>query len=148
MDNKNLVYGIGGLLVGIVLTWVISSNAVNNQNYGMMRMMGIRNTTSNSSMMASYDDHHDSDDNNSMMGNNMSGAMQGMMSGLNNKTGDVFDKAFLSEMIAHHQGAIDMANAALKNAKHQEIKDLANAIISAQTKEINQMKEWQVTWYK
>jgi uncharacterized protein (DUF305 family) len=148
MDNKNLVYGIGGLLVGIVLTWVISSNAVNNQNYGMMRMMGIRNTTSNSSMMASYDDHHDSDDNNGMMSNNMSGAMQGMMSGLNNKTGDVFDKAFLSEMIAHHQGAIDMANAALKNAKHQEIKDLANAIISAQTKEINQMKEWQVTWYK
>jgi uncharacterized protein (DUF305 family) len=99
-------------------------------------------------MMASYDDHHDSDDNNGMMSNNMSGAMQGMMSGLNNKTGDVFDKAFLSEMIAHHQGAIDMANAALKNAKHQEIKDLANAIISAQTKEINQMKEWQVTWYK
>jgi uncharacterized protein (DUF305 family) len=71
-----------------------------------------------------------------------------MCNGLNNKTGDVFDKAFLSEMIAHHQGAIDMANAALKNAKHQEIKDLANAIISAQTKEINQMKEWQVTWYK
>lgn len=148
MDNKNLVYGIGGLLVGIVLTWLISSNAVNNQNYGMMRMMGIRNTTSNSSMMASYDDHHDSDDSNGMMGNNMSGAMQGMMSGLNNKTGDEFDKAFLSEMIVHHQGAIDMANAALKNAKHQEIKDLANAIISAQTKEINQMKEWRTTWYK
>jgi uncharacterized protein (DUF305 family) len=41
-----------------------------------------------------------------------------------------------------------MANAALKNAKHQEIKDLANAIISAQTKEINQMKEWQTNWYK
>ena len=111
----------------------------------MMRMMGMRNMMQNSSMM---DDHHDDDDDNDMMGDSMSGAMQGMMSGLNNKTGDEFDKAFLSEMIVHHQGAIDMANAALKNAKHQEIKDLANAIISAQTKEINQMKEWQQAWYK
>lgn len=143
--NDKITYGVIGLLLGIILTWVFASSAVNNQNAGMMRMMGMRNMMQNSSTM---DDHHDSDDNNGMMGNNMSGAMQGMMTGLNNKTGDEFDKAFLSEMIIHHQGAIDMANAAFKNAKHQEIKDLANNIISAQTKEINQMKEWQQAWYK
>jgi uncharacterized protein (DUF305 family) len=49
-------------------------------------------------------------------GSGMSGAMAGMMSELNSKTGDDFDKAFLSEMIVHHQGAVQMAQAALSNA--------------------------------
>jgi len=77
----------------------------------------------------------------------MEGAMDDMMRGLEGKTGDDFDKAFLSEMIMHHQGAVEMANAALTNAKHEEIKTMANAIISAQTTEIQQMQDWQKTWY-
>jgi uncharacterized protein (DUF305 family) len=72
------------------------------------------------------------------------GAMNGMLQG---KTGDTFDKAFLSEMIVHHQGAVVMAQEALKNAKHQEIKDLAQNIITAQNKEIAEMQAWQVAWY-
>ena len=85
-----------------------------------------------------------------MMRNNemgMGSAMDDMMSGLNGKTGDEFDKAFLSEMITHHQGAVQMAEAALTSAKHQEIKDMAKAIISAQTIEIKQMQDWQKSWY-
>lgn len=77
----------------------------------------------------------------------MHGAMDDMMSGLDGKTGDAFDKAFLAEMIVHHQGAVDMAEAALKDAKHAEIKTMANAIISAQTAEIKQMQDWQKSWY-
>ena len=77
----------------------------------------------------------------------MHGAMGDMMSGLEGKTGDVFDKAFIEEMIVHHQGAVDMANAALTSAKHTEIKTMAEAIIKAQTAEIAQMKEWQKSWY-
>jgi len=73
--------------------------------------------------------------------------MGAMMASLEGKTGDEFDKVFLSEMIMHHEGAVDMAEAALQNAKHQEIKDMANAIISAQTTEINQMRNWQSVWY-
>lgn len=73
--------------------------------------------------------------------------MTGMVSGLSGKTGDVFDKTFIDEMITHHEGAVVMAEAALKNAKHQEIKDMADAIISTQTKEINQMKAWRSSWY-
>lgn len=87
---------------------------------------------------------------NGMMGGangGMQGAMQGMMAGLDGKTGDDFDKAFLSEMIMHHQGAVDMAQLALTNAKHQEIKDLAKNIIDAQNKEIADMKKWQGSWY-
>ena len=84
-----------------------------------------------------------------MGGNNssMSGAMASMMVGLQGKTGDDFDKAFISEMVMHHEGAVDMAEEALKNAKHQEIKNLANAIISAQNKEITDMKAWYKAWY-
>ena len=89
----------------------------------------------------------------SMMSNDGSSnmSMADMMSSMNaelkGKTGDAFDKAFLSEMIVHHQGAVEMAQAALTNAKHKEIKDLANAIISAQNKEISQMQQWQKAWY-
>lgn len=74
-------------------------------------------------------------------------AMQGMTMGLEGKTGDAFDKAFLSEMIVHHEGAVAMAKAAQMHAAHQEIKDLAEAIIAAQTTEIEQMRQWQTQWY-
>lgn len=60
--------------------------------------------------------------------------------------GEDYDRMFLANMIAHHQGAVDMANLALTSAKHQEIKDMANAIISAQTKEISDMQGWQTAW--
>lgn len=83
---------------------------------------------------------------NSRMG--MGTAMENMMSGLNGLSGDAFDKAFLTEMIMHHEGAVVMAEAALKDAKHQEIKDLASAIITAQNQEISQMKGWLSGWYK
>jgi len=77
----------------------------------------------------------------------MHGAMGDMMAELSGKTGDEFDKAFLAEMIVHHEGAVDMASAALKDAKHNELKQMANAIISAQMTEIQQMKDWQKSWY-
>lgn len=77
----------------------------------------------------------------------MNNAMDEMMSGLEGKKGDDFDQAFLAEMILHHEGAVDMAEAALISAKHPEIKDMARAIIMAQTAEIAQMKQWADLWY-
>lgn len=76
--------------------------------------------------------------------NNMS--MNNMTASLRNKSGDEFDKAFIAGMIVHHQGAVEMANFAEDNAKHQEIKDLSRSIISTQQKEIAQMKQWQIDW--
>lgn len=70
-------------------------------------------------------------------------AMSGSLKGLKD---DGFDKQFISEMITHHEGAVDMAKLALTNAKHQEIKSMAQDIIDAQTKEITQMKRWQTEW--
>ena len=70
----------------------------------------------------------------------------GMMNQLNGRTGEVFDKAFLQQMIMHHQSAINMAASGKTNAAHQELKDLTVAIVTAQTKEIQQMKQWQKNW--
>lgn len=72
--------------------------------------------------------------------------MAEMNADLKGKTGDEFDKDFISMMIEHHQGAIDMASLATTNAKHDEIKTLGKAIISAQTSEIAEMQQWQMDW--
>ena len=65
---------------------------------------------------------------------------------LEGKNGDEFDKAFVVTMIAHHQGAIEMAKLAQDNAKHAEIKQLSQGIISTQQKEVDQLKLWQQQW--
>jgi hypothetical protein len=94
------------------------------------------------------DEMMDDDDAYGMMGMDeaMDMSMNDMAGMLVGKTGDAFDEAFIVGMIPHHQGAIDMAKLAQKNAKHQEIKNMANAIISAQQKEIDQMNQWLKDW--
>jgi len=72
--------------------------------------------------------------------------MDTMTASLQGKTGDDFDKAFLEAMIEHHESAVAMSRPAAQNAFHQEIKDLARAIIEAQDGEIAQMRAWQVEW--
>ena len=58
-----------------------------------------------------------------------------------------FDKAFIDAMVPHHQGAIAMAKAELAKGNQPALRDMAEKIISAQTKEIDQMKQWRETWY-
>lgn len=77
---------------------------------------------------------------------NMSSDMTAMSDNLKGLKGDAFDKKFIDEMITHHEGAVDMAKLALTNAKHQEVKSMAQGIITAQTKEIAQLKSWQAEW--
>jgi len=60
--------------------------------------------------------------------------------------GEDYDKMFLAGMIAHHQGAVDMANLALTQAKHSELKTMAQNIVNAQTSEISKMTAWQKDW--
>ncbi len=83
----------------------------------------------------------------SQMPMNMHGAMSGMTMGLEGKTGAALEEAFLDEMIVHHQGAIEMSQALLKGTSRPELVKLANDIISAQTAEIAQMKEWRMSWF-
>jgi uncharacterized protein (DUF305 family) len=58
-----------------------------------------------------------------------------------------FDKAFIGAMIPHHQSAIEMAEVAYEKSKVSEIKELARNIVSAQKREIEQMKGWREQWY-
>lgn len=73
-------------------------------------------------------------------------SMNDMTEDLKGKTGDDYDRAFVSNMIAHHEGAVEMARLSAKNAKHIEVKELSENIISAQVKEISEMKKWQADW--
>lgn len=52
------------------------------------------------------------------------------------------DHDFVHLMIVHHQSAIDMAKAAKMYAQTTFIKNMADMIIAAQTKEISDMKAW------
>jgi len=52
-----------------------------------------------------------------------------------------FEPTFLTLMIGHHEGAIEMAEAELADGQNAEAKQLAEEIIDAQQREIEQMTE-------
>lgn len=58
-----------------------------------------------------------------------------------------YDKNFIDGMVPHHQAAIDMAKVGQRKAEHAELRQLAEAIISAQEGEIAQMKAWRKEWF-
>jgi len=122
-NNNTVLIGVALLVVGLVAGWLIAGSQSNTASHMMSDGTMMGGSMSMESMMAS------------------------MNANLQGKTGDAFDEEFLSEMIVHHQGAIDMAILAQTNAKRQEIKDLSNEIINAQETEIAQMKQWQKDWY-
>ncbi len=77
-----------------------------------------------------------------------SGTMPGMdHSTMNMESNTAFDAMFLDGMIEHHQGAIEMAEMALEQAEHEEIRILSEEIIAAQASEIEQMQSWRSEWY-
>ena len=61
--------------------------------------------------------------------------------------GKPFDQRFIAAMVSHHQGAIAMAQEAKGKAEHAEIKQLADAIITAQTAEVAQLQQWNREWF-
>ena len=58
---------------------------------------------------------------------------------LRNSQGIEFDRLFLKAMIAHHEGAIDMAEM-IVDSKNSEAAKLGKSIIDTQLAEINEMK--------
>ncbi len=129
MKKESILYGVIGLLTGIVLMGFTATYAVNNEHNGMMKMMGMNTNQKGQETM-----------------NNNDMSMAEMATMLKGETGDNFDKEFIAGMIVHHQGAIDMAKLAKDNAKHDEVKSLANDILAAQSKEIDMMQTWQTQW--
>lgn len=60
---------------------------------------------------------------------------------LSNARGTAFDQAFVAGMIAHHEGAIDMANTVVGYGENSAVRTLAQKIIAAQTAEITELKK-------
>lgn len=61
---------------------------------------------------------------------------------MNGMMAEDIDVAFVCGMIAHHQGAINMATAELEHGDNQWAKDMAQKVIDAQEKEIADMVSW------
>jgi uncharacterized protein (DUF305 family) len=67
-------------------------------------------------------------------------AMKKMMNDMMVKpTGDV-DRDFVAMMAAHHQGAVDMAQAFLRYGRNEQLRRLCQEIIVTQTQEITVMR--------
>lgn|SRR5574343_134966 len=127
MEKNKTIVTIGLFLAGIIMGWVIWGSNTNKAGYHVMpdgTMMSNDGVTS------------------------MQHSMDSMSASLVGKTGDDFDKEFLAQMIVHHEGAVVMAQQVLATSKRPELAQLANEIISAQTKEIEMMRNWQNTWFK
>ncbi|MDD9208082.1 DUF305 domain-containing protein, partial [Georgenia sp. 10Sc9-8] len=77
-----------------------------------------------------------------MEGMDMEGMDQGeAMTELKALSGAEFDRRFLELMIAHHQGAVTMAETELDQGENPQALDLAQRIIDDQTTEIALMEE-------
>ncbi|MEV5743519.1 DUF305 domain-containing protein [Microbispora rosea] len=76
----------------------------------------------------------------------MDHGMPGMMSGedmkkLEGLKGAAFDKAFLTMMIQHHEGAITMAKEEREAGVYEPAKQMADSIMTSQSAEISTMKK-------
>lgn len=67
-------------------------------------------------------------------------AMAKMMAGMQIKPSGDIDRDFAAMMIAHHQGAIDMAQAQLRYGKNEQLRRIAQEIIVDQMQEIAAMR--------
>ncbi|WP_229428684.1 DUF305 domain-containing protein [Microvirga pudoricolor] len=81
---------------------------------------------------------------------NMNDAQKGYMQAMMKMHGPMMaahmikdsDVAFVCGMIAHHQGAIDMADVVLKTGDNAEAKKMAEKTKKEQGQEIAEMKDW------
>lgn len=78
-------------------------------------------------------------------GHSMGDGMAGMLSDseihtLKGSTGKAFDRLFLTGMIAHHEGAINMV-IMIENSSNSDVNKLGQEIVNSQTAEIELMKK-------
>lgn len=127
--GKEIIYGVVGMLIGVILTLVVSPQL------SASRISRPETATPTTAQTAAPMHHGDG-----------SMSMDQMVQMLVGKSGADFDRAFITGMIEHHQGAIEMARLAEQNATHEEIRTMSGQIVTAQEAEIKQMRTWQQAW--
>lgn len=115
-----------------------------NQNAESRNLSEPRNSMNHNGMNHGAMNHngmnHSSSPNHSQMNHSM-------MQTAPNAAAQPFDLQFLDTMIAHHEGAVEMAKPAAEKAANAELKTLAAKIIADQTLEIAEMKKWREAWF-
>ena len=92
-------------------------------------------------MMQAWLEKHDLPRADTEAGHDMGGMVTGeQMTQLRAAEGEQFDRLFLTRMIAHHQGALEMANR-LGQGTHPIVMDMAKDVSATQTFEIERMQE-------
>ena len=126
--NKIILVGVLSFILGIALAQIPDRVGKRDMERGYIRRGG-ENT-----MMHDY---------NNQRGVGMNGMMQGMVANMQGKTGRDLEKAFLTDMIPHHQGAVEMAKLLVADPTvSAEVKAFAQQIITAQEGEIEKMGMW------
>lgn len=79
-------------------------------------------------------------------GADMDHDMAGMLSAedlqaLEDATGPDAERLFLEQMVAHHEGAVEMAQAEVSGGRHAGAVEMAQAVVDSQTAEIQQMRD-------
>jgi uncharacterized protein (DUF305 family) len=150
MNKQNVMHAVGGLVVGVILTILITpwwGGMMNSRgSYGNNMMQG---TGQVGAQCGPTGCSTSSPVNNvGMMGSGGAGMMNGAVgNGAMLMNAADIDKAFIEEMIPHHRMAVMMANMLATRTTRPEMKKLAQDIITAQTKEIEMMQAWYQSWY-
>jgi len=73
--------------------------------------------------------------------------MEGDIGTLRTVGEEEFDREFLAQMTLHHEMAVMMAQMMLAGTERDEMRTLADAIITSQSREIEMMRSWLQDWY-
>jgi len=81
------------------------------------------------------------------MGMMQMGSMEGDVNVLRTVSDAEFDREFIEQMIPHHEMAIMMASMLAAVTERDEMKTLADNIITSQSREVDMMRGWLTSWY-
>lgn len=59
----------------------------------------------------------------------------------------ISEEQFIAEMIPHHQEAVDTSKVILAKSNNNDLKNLAEEIVDAQTREIEMLNSWKKEFY-
>jgi uncharacterized protein (DUF305 family) len=132
MKNQIILVAVIALLIGGIGGYIISHD----EGYERGWMMG------------GWGDRDRDRDEQKFTANDDDSSGMGSMHDMHGMGSATTERSFIEEMIPHHQEAIDTAKQVIaRGGTTPEIKKLAEGIVTAQEKEIADMKSWYQSWY-